>query len=166
MPEETIADLKEAFRADVGTVPPDAPISRVVELLLAHPESRAVHVVGTDGKLLGTVSWRSVLKATGARVGAREPGLFSLVRLLRDLAPETAGDLMRTPTPVHPATPVRDAILLMAQTQQNDLPVVDEGGRFLGEVNGRDVMTLALRVFRQTEADLEASRQALERQRG
>lgn len=157
--EETVADVPEALVAETSRVPPDAPISRVIELLRARPESRMVYVVDAADRLVGTVSWRCVLRVTRARMGARPPGFWSLVTLLRDLGPEKAQDLMRPPTPVRPETPLREALLLMGDTQQNDLPVVDAEGRLVGELNGMHIMDVALRVFRQTEADLARERQ-------
>lgn len=107
---------------------------------------------------MGTVSWRCVLRVTKARLGAREPGFWSLVKLLGDLGPEKAPDLMRPPSPVRVDTPLREALLLMGKSQQNDLPVVDAEGRLVGELNGMHIMDLAPRVLRQTEADLAKAR--------
>lgn len=156
--DERVADVPEALVTNPSTLPPEAPISDIVRLLRARPESRMVYVVDGDGRLVGTVSWRCVLRVTKARVGARMPGVWSLVNLLRNLKPETARDLMRESTPVRPDTPVRDALLLMGETQQNDLPVVDEAGRLVGELNGMHIMEMALRVFEKTEAELARSR--------
>jgi len=158
--EETVGDVPETLSVTATTTAPEASISEVIRLLKQNPRSRMVYVVDAKQRLLGTVSWRCVLRVAKARLGARKPGVVSLVRLLRDLMPETARDLMRSPTPVHRETPIRDAFLLMEETKQNDLPIVDDQGRLVGELNGMHVMDVALRVFEQTEADLSRARQA------
>ena len=155
--DQTVREVPEVVVRVPRTVRRADPISVAIESLLARPESRMVYVV-EDGKLVGTVSWRNVLKVTKARYGARSAGLVPLVQLFRDLKPERAEDIMREPTPVTLDTPLREVLVLMDETKQNDLPVVDEDGRLIGEVNGMHIMRLALAVFQQTEADLAAAR--------
>lgn len=154
----TVAELRARLVEPGTTIEPDAPISRLIEALLARPESRAAHVVDADGKLLGTVSWRSVLKAASARLGVRDDRAFSLWRLFRELGHERARDVMRAPTAVFESEPLREVLLKMETHRENDLPVVDAEGRFRGEVNGMRVMRLALETFRDTEASTERAR--------
>lgn len=156
----SIADLRAKIVEPGTTVEPEAPISQVIEALLARPSSRVAHVVDSEGKLLGTVSWRSVLRAAGARMGVRDDRMFSLVRLFRELGREKAKDVMRPPTTVQAAETLREALLKMERHHENDLPIVDTDGLFQGEVNGARVMTLALETFRETEAATERARGA------
>lgn len=154
----TVQDAPELVVAAPSMARRGEPISRAVELLLARPESRMVYVVDDAGRLEGVVSWRDVLRVTKARFGTQGTGLFSLVELFRDLRPERVEQLMRRPTPVHLDTPMRKVMLLMHETHQNDLPIVDAEGRLVGEVNGSHIMRLALDVFRTTERDLDRAR--------
>jgi CBS-domain-containing membrane protein len=156
--EQRVRDLREAWVDAPRTVRPGDPISRAVEQLLAQPSSRMVYVVDAANKLVGVVSWRSVLKATNARMGARQPGIVSLVQLFRNLMPERVEDLMRRPAPLTEDMTVEQALLLMDETHQNDLPVVDAEGRLVGELNGMHIMRLALDVFRRGEEALERAR--------
>ena len=154
----TVADLRDDLVERGSRIGPDAPISELIELLLARPQSRVVHVVDAEGKLLGTVSWRSVLRAAGARHGVRDERMFSLLRLFRELRHEHARDLMRPPTAVTLGETLRDVLLKMERFHENDLPLVDGERRLLGEVNGMRVMRLALETFRETEAALQGAR--------
>lgn len=147
----TVGDLRDSIVEPGSRVEPDAPISRVIETLLSRPESRVAHVVDVDGKLLGTVSWRGVLKAAGARMGVRHDGFFSLVGLFRELGHEHARDLMRSPVTVSMEETLRDVLLKMEKFHENDLAIADAEGRFQGEVNGMRVMKIALETFRDTE---------------
>lgn len=147
-----MADLRDSIVRPGSRVSPGAPISRVIEALLAQPESRVAHVVDADGKLLGTVSWRGVLKAAGARMGVRQEGFFSLVGLFRELDREHARDLMRAPVSVSMEETLREVLLKMEKFHENDLAIVDPEGRLLGEVNGMLLMRQALRTFESTEA--------------
>ena len=156
--DQTVREVPEVVVRALRTTSPTDPISVAIERLLSRPESRMVYVVESDARLVGTVSWRNVLKVTKARFGARSGGMLSLFELFRDLKPERVEDVMRAPTPVTLDTPLREVLVLMDETQQNDLPVVDEEGRLIGEVNGMHIMRLAFAVFQQTEADLARAR--------
>lgn len=153
----TLAELGEVLVEPGSRIGPEATIREVIELLLAHPHSRVAHVVGEDGKLLGTVSWRSVIKAAASRHGVREEGLLPLLRLFHHIGHDTARDLMRRPTTVTMEDTLRDALLKMERFHENDLPILDAQGRLVGEVNGTRVMRLALGAFRATE---ETTREA------
>lgn len=154
----SVDDLGDRIVEPGTRIGPEAPISAVIEALLAQPGSRVAHVVDGDGKLLGTVSWRSVLRAAGARMGVRDDRLFSLVRLFREIGHEKARDVMRAPTAVFASETLRDALLKMEKHHENDLAIVDADGRFQGEVNGMRVMKLALETFRDTEAATKKAR--------
>lgn len=154
----TVGDMRSSLVEAGSRVDPDAPISRVIETLIARPESRVVHVVDAEGKLLGTVSWRGVLKAAGARMGVRRDGLFSIVGLFRELSHEHARDVMRNPVTVSMEETLRDVLLKMEKFHENDLAIVDGEGRLVGEVNGMRVMAVALETFRSTEAAVERAR--------
>lgn len=158
--DETVGDVEDSLVKVPTTISPDAPISEVIRLVRTDPESRMVYVVDDRRRLLGTISWRDILRVTKARMGARRPGVFALVRLFRDLMPETARQLMRAPTPVTKQTPLAQALLMMEETHQNDLPIVDDEKRIVGELNGMHIMDVALRVFRQTEQDIARERSA------
>lgn len=154
----TVHDMRDAIVGAGSRIEPDAPVSRVIETLLARPESRVAHVVDADGKLLGTVSWRNVLKAAGARMGVRGDGLLSLVGLFRELRHDHARDLMRAPVTVTMEETLRDVLLKMERFHENDLAIVDAEGRLVGEVNGVRVMRVALRTFQETESATEQAR--------
>ncbi|HWG89457.1 MAG TPA: CBS domain-containing protein [Candidatus Thermoplasmatota archaeon] len=155
---ETIGSFPGLLTRSPSTVRVGDSISSAIEKLVARPESRAVYVLDPQGKLVGVVSFRCILRVAKARYGSLSPGLFSLVRYFRDLQPETVEHLMRPATPVRADTPLKEALLLLEETKQNDLPVVDEEGKVVGELAGREVMALALEVFRKTEGDLARSR--------
>lgn len=154
----TVADLRKEIVVPGSRIAPNARISRLIELLLDNPQSRVAHVVDGEGKLLGTVSWRSVLKAAAARHGVRSDRMFSLIGLFRELGHDHARDLMRAPVTVSEHETLRDVLLKMEKFHENDIALVDESGRLLGEVNGMLVMRLALETFRSTEEASDRAR--------
>lgn len=159
----SVEDLRDEIVTPGTRIAPGSPISRVIEELLRHPESRVVHVVDEEGKLLGTVSWRSVLRAASARLGVRSDRLFSLLQLFRELGHEDARDIMRAPVTVVVEEKLGDVLLKMDKLHENDVALVDGEGRYLGEVNGMRIMRIALETFKSTEAALDRARRGEDR---
>ncbi len=153
LPRQSIAvgadtTVGEVMLISVPSVKQDAPLAKVVDLLLGTSQRRVVvvdddrRVVGiiTDGDLLtrATEAERgSVLQALSSRL---KPSAHNKVQLER----RTAKEVM-TPNPitVHKYTPLTEALKLLLEHQIKRLPVVDADGRLVGLV-GRAGVLLAL----------------------
>lgn len=163
---ERVRDLPQAWRQQPSVVRVGDPLSKAVEALLAQPHGRAVYVVDADGKLVGVISFRSMLKVVTARYGSRSTSVFGLLARLRHAMAEHVEDLMREPHPVHPDTTLEDAFFTLDDSRENDLPIVDDDGKLVGELNAMQVMDVGLRVFRDGEAALAAARAKAKRDHG
>ncbi len=153
LPRQSIAvgadtTVGEVMLISVPAVKQDAPLAKVVDLLLGTSQRRVVvvdddrRVVGiiTDGDLLtrATEAERgSVLQALSSRL---KPSAHNKVQLER----RTAKEVM-TPDPitVQKYTPLTEALKLLLEHQIKRLPVVDADGRLVGLV-GRAGVLLAL----------------------
>lgn len=153
LPRQSIAvgtdtTVGEVMLISVPSVKQDAPLAKVVDLLLGTSQRRVVvvdderHVVGiiTDGDLLtrATEAERgSVLQALSSRL---KPSAHNKVQLEQ----RTAKEVM-TPNPitVHKYTPLTEALKLLLEHQIKRLPVVDADGRLVGLV-GRAGVLLAI----------------------
>lgn len=72
-------------------------------------------------------------------------------------------DVMETsPASVTEGTSMADAAALLIQTHANDLPVVDDGGRFIGLLAEGDLLRHALPKFEQVVANAESVAEAYE----
>ena len=140
-------------------MPEGALISEAIALLTANPASRAVYVVDAEGRLKGTVSFRCILRVAKARLGIQGSNFFSVPTMMRDILPDHVEDIMRRPTPITLDTRLADAVVLLEDSRQNDLPIVDEAGRLIGELNALALLDVALQVFRGTEASVVAQRE-------
>lgn len=115
---------------DLLTVNRDEPLD-LAALVMDQRRIRQLLVIDDDGRLLGLVTYRA---------------------LLRLLADHRAGELGRgiavarymeaDPVTVSPHTPLRDAIRIMLDTGASALPVVDDG-RAIGILSEHDVVRVA-----------------------
>lgn len=141
---------------DVATVPPDALLKEVAELLAARGIS-GVPVCDEEGRVLGVVSENDILyKELGA--DARKRGMFSWLLEPTDglstlkVSARTAGEAMTSPAlTIEPRRPVSEAARLMVENGINRLPVVDDGV-LVGIVTRADLV----RTFQRSDEEIAA----------
>ena len=136
MAQLTIADVLKNRAAPVVTCRPDDTIQLVVGLLDRH-KIGALPVIDGDGRLVGVVSERDIIRLLAANKD--------------DVRARKVSDLMtRDVATCALATTVKDAVRLMDKRRIRHLPVMD-GSRVADMVSLRDVVSSRL-----SEAELEA----------
>ena len=139
--------VRDVMTSPVVSVPPNAPVKAIAELILSERVS-AVPVVGANGHLLGIVSDADLLpKQIDLPSGAHVPwfggGHFSQdFRRRREAL--TAEELMTSPVIcAHPDTTLRQAAKTMCLRHIKRLPVVD-GSSLVGIVSRSDLLRVYL----------------------
>jgi CBS domain-containing protein len=136
MAQQTIAAVLKSRTTPVVTCRPDDSIQLVVGLLHRY-RIGALPVTDGDGRLVGVVSERDVIRALAANQG--------------DVRGRKVSELMtRDVVTCAAATTIKDAARLMDTRRIRHLPVM-EGSRVVDMVSLRDVVSLRL-----SEAELEA----------
>jgi CBS domain-containing protein len=133
--QEHMSVRVDAFMAKrLYTVRPDARIYDVVQQLVKRGFSGCPVVEGK--KLVGVLSEKDCIRA--------------LMRAVHDqLPPQQVSDVMTSEViTVSPGTPLLSAAHLFLQHPIRRLPVVDTGGRLLGQVSRRDLLRHAIQVFK------------------
>jgi CBS domain-containing protein/gamma-glutamyl:cysteine ligase YbdK (ATP-grasp superfamily) len=119
---------------DVFTVHPEDLVDLAASLM-DWRHIRHVPVEDQDGRLLGLVSHRSLLRLVGQGVGSESGG------------PIAVKDIMRAnPVCVTPETPTLQAIEVMRENRVGCLPIVDKD-RLVGIITERDLITVASVLF-------------------
>jgi CBS domain-containing protein len=138
--------VRDVMTSPVVTVPPNAPVKAVAEVLLSNRVS-AVPVIDSVGHVLGMVSEADLLvkeiaMRAGARLGPLETGRAHDVRRRREAL--TARELMTAPAvSVHPDTPVTQAAKIMFEKRIKRLPVLADAW-LVGIVSRADVLRVYL----------------------
>lgn len=137
--------VRDVMTSPVVTVPPDAPVKAVAEVLLSNRVS-AVPVVDSHGHVVGMVSEADLLvkelaQGSGTHLPWFEGSHAQDVRRRREAV--TAQGLMSGPViSVHPDTTLRQAAKTMCEKRIKRLPVIS-GGWLVGIISRAD----ALRVY-------------------
>jgi CBS-domain-containing membrane protein len=143
-------DVARIMTREVLTVPPDAPIPAIAQLMWEHQIS-AVPVVA-EGTVLGMVTEYDLI-ARDSEYDApiyipfldaffRIPGTGDRTRLKKILA-TTAAELMSSPARIAaPSASVQDVATLLVEEGLSAVPIVDVRGRLVGIVTRSDLVRL------------------------
>ena len=146
-----VADVYDKIVLRPSQVGEGATIGEVIDQMLANPVSRKVYVVDGGGRYKGTVSTETILRLMGYRVGVREGGGLSFYRFLRDTLKENVQGIMVKGRTVGRGDRLTAAMRIMIEDHLNDLPVVDEGGRLVGELVSLELLLQGKHVFEPKE---------------
>lgn len=127
----TVGDL---MTRDVVTLEETESLHRVDDLLMLN-HIRHLPVV-REGRLVGLVSHRDLIRALARQSATRNPG------------PISVADIMSKDVEmVRPDLPVRDAIYKLLDHRFGCLPVVDRERRLVGIITEADFMRMAARML-------------------
>ena len=142
--QESYALVGQFMTTDLFTVHPEDVVDLAASLM-DWRHIRHVPVEDNEGRLVGLVSHRTLLRLVGQGVRGVEH------------APVAVKDIMvADPVTVTPATPTLEAIELMRREKIGSLPVVEEGKRLVGIITERDLIRVAAMLF---EKQLRATRE-------
>jgi CBS domain-containing protein len=142
-----VKDVYETMVGKPAVVREDALLKDAVDAMTVNHISRKVYVVDADEKLLGMISMEAMLKKVGYLVGVREKGVVSFFKFVTGILEDTVTEFMEKPVTVTNDNLVLDAMKKMVDHHLNDLPVIDDEGRIIGELNSLEILEEAKRVF-------------------
>ncbi|MBX3464845.1 MAG: CBS domain-containing protein [Planctomycetes bacterium] len=133
--KESYVQVGQFMTTDVFTVHPEDVVDLAASLM-DWRHIRHVPVEDNDGKLVGLVSHRMLLRLVGQGMRGAER------------TPVAVKDIMRKdPITVTPGTPTLEAIELMRRHKVGCLPVVETGSRLVGIITERDLIRVAAMLF-------------------
>jgi CBS domain-containing protein len=142
-----VEDVYELMVKDPATVKAGSKIHDVFDMFLQNPISRKVYVVDDEGKLMGAVTTETLLRLLGYRVGVREFANLSLWKLVRDMLKEGVDGVLEKVPPVKKTDKLTNALQIMVDRHFTDLPVIDEHGVLIGELNSFEIFTKGRAMF-------------------
>jgi CBS domain-containing protein len=145
--ELKVQDVYQLVNSSPAKVQKGARIHEALAAMIDHPASRKVYVIDVEGNLAGVIKTETLLKLVGYRVGVRENTALSFGRMLQDIQRESAESVMDKVRPVTRLTPLKAALSLMVEDHVNDLPVVDDDYKLIGELVTLELFQAALALF-------------------
>ncbi|MBU1158179.1 MAG: CBS domain-containing protein [Candidatus Thermoplasmatota archaeon] len=121
----------------------DASLRDAVLAIVKDSETRKVYVVDDKDTLVGTITLETLLRHAGYRMGVRETGMTSFLRMLAEMSNDKVHDVMAKPIRVRKDELLVNVTKLMVENHLNDLPVVDNQDKLVQELNGLDILKLS-----------------------
>lgn len=145
MTEKDLMDLKVGDVFDILTGEPavveeDALLKDAVEAITQHLTSHKVYVVDSEGMLKGVITIETLLRQVGYIVGVRKKGMVSFFGFLSGILKENVTEFMDEPVSVTKNDRVLDAMQLMVEHHLNDLPIVDDEEKLIGELHSIEIL--------------------------
>ncbi len=145
--DETVGEAYDRIVGPAATVQRTGTLQDAIRALLTTPTTRKVYVLGKRNELVGVITLHSLMTQLSHRLGAREKGMFSFMRFVRDMQTDSLESFMAEPVNVTRNTTILEVARLVVDKNLNDFPVVDDAGLVLGEVNSLLLLEAALALF-------------------
>jgi len=131
-----VRDLVQRFSFPANVLSPDRSIDDLLRKFVENPRCRHVYVIDDDQRLVGVVRMNSVVQYlfpyAGMRINTNEWILGDLPRIARVNLKDLIND---RPHCVHPETSLTEMAEILISEKINELPVVDQDRRLIGQVN-------------------------------
>ncbi|HUU07425.1 MAG TPA: CBS domain-containing protein [Thermoplasmata archaeon] len=143
---DVLADVPKV--AEAATVLETATLRQAVEAMVKDSETRKVYVVDEEHKLVGTITLETLMRHTGYLLGVRKTGMTSFLRMLGEISDDKVTEVMNKPVKVSSNELLVNVTKLMVENHLNDLPVVDDTGRLVAELNGLDILKSGMKYWK------------------
>lgn len=134
-----VKEIRELLAKEAATVSPEDSIQQVIEKLLANPVTRHVYVSDENNRMVGTIRMNQLVEYIFPYETIWLQDRYDAY--LQTMYKETAGEIMlRDFLFVKDETTVSEMVTLMDKEKINELPVLNEKGQIIGEVNFMEVL--------------------------
>lgn len=127
-----------------GIIDSETSILKVLEVMATEPKRRVFYVVDED-KLIGIITPRMLLEFIALKLGKMDvlrKGEESIG--LRFIIGTSAQDYVGKIVACHPDDTLAEATKIMVENLMDEIPVISEDGKLLGELSFIDILILAL----------------------
>ena len=122
-----VRDVYQTFSTEPEIVPLDSTIEELILVCARNRNTRSVHVVDKENKLLGIVGVRELMRVLGSQYIERDTRMALPYAMAR-----TAQDVMKDPVSVGLDDTIEKALKEAVSNWLEDLPVTDAEGRVVG----------------------------------
>lgn len=141
--------IKDLMTCKFVRVAEEEPLSQVVVKIAEDKETMLACVLDKGNKLKGIITPKEILQAVELReFGTIRYPFFEGSAILHLLSSKYAKDIMSPPVSVNPGDGVEKAINIMLDKGFYEVPVVDEHGKMIGEVNYFSIISSSLEYLK------------------
>jgi CBS domain-containing protein len=136
-----VSDLRHLLIQKPTIISPDASIDELLKKMIEDPRTRHVYVVDSQMRLIGSVRLNRIIEYLFPFAALIEQGSQLFEKGIVLGAEKTVKDLMNCePFSVEESTSLSEMAKILIREKINELPVVDQEGKILGEINVYEVV--------------------------
>ncbi len=138
-----VGDIYQLLTCKAKIINENASKQEVIEAMLSgSPMVRSVYVVDDAGRLKGIITLGHIMQGIALQQGLVTGNMDfkSPSKLFRYSPFGSAKDTMLPPVYVAKNTKLQEALEKMLQQRNNELPVVDEDGKVIGDLNAFELL--------------------------
>jgi len=136
-----VKDVRHLVVEDPSVIGPNQTIDELLRTIIDDTRTRHVYVINDDGRLIGVVRMNAVVEYLFPLTAIATHGSELLYGMLHDLGAKAVKDIMNPePRFVYDTTPLDEMARILIEAKINELPIVDEHMRLIGQVNIYEVI--------------------------
>lgn len=134
-----VKDLLPFSRTKPAMVTEDVSLRRVAEKMVEDPKAREVYVLDREGRLLGVITLRRLMRWVFSSDVASDTSPTALLELI---GAETAGDLaLRKPVYIREQDSVEELLQVIFRFDLNEIPVISGERHIVNNLNMLEVLS-------------------------
>lgn len=142
----TVADVRHLIVEDPTVVAADATTDDLLEAIVRDTRTRHTYVVDEEGVLIGAVRMNAIVGYLFPIVAMTTPNVDLSAERLSVFSARAVTEIMNDqPRAVTESTSLADVARVLLEEHINELPVVDETGRLIGQVNVYEIIATYLK---------------------
>ncbi len=152
MPEEELSkikvrDIKHLIVQDPTVISQDCSIDDLLVKILEDPRSRHVYVVNKENSLVGSIRLNNIIRYLFTTTTLLENSVsFEINSFMAYSSAKKVKDIMNTvPSYVYEDMFLSEMIRIMTKEKVNELPIIDNNKKIIGEVNVIEIIDYYLK---------------------
>jgi len=144
--------VREVYRLVVTNpivVTKDMHLHEVIDRILSDPRTRSAYVVDEKRRLIGMIGLKQMLSAIEGSLSLSQKNGDAAGHRARNV-PSLAEDCISEPVTICEDDQLSTALKRMLRHNLEDLPVVDQDGVLIGELNGFEILLLGSQIMKQS----------------
>jgi CBS domain-containing protein len=136
-----IKDMRMLVTPHPAFVSKDASTDEIAKVMIANPRLKSVYVVDDKLKLIGKITLKLLIKHEFMDILPHGTYYFDALEFV---GKKTAADLMVSPIYVKDEDTLKTAFVEMYENDLDELPVVDEKRRLIGNIDLLELLTMLI----------------------
>ena len=136
-----IKDMRMLVTPHPAFVSKDATTDEIAKVMIANPRLKSVYVVDDKLQLIGKITLKMLIKQEFMNL---LPGRLSYFGALEFVGKNFAEDIMISPVFIKDEDTLKTAFVKMYENDLNELPVVDEKRRLIGNIDLLELLTMLI----------------------